>query len=218
MNGVHSQDRPLAPVEPLARVAAMAEPRPLLQRAAIVEAARDVIVTGGLKALSLRRLASQLGVTAPALYAHVRDKQDLLRALAEDEFERLVAHFDEVDEADPIERIKAHSRAYVEHTREQPELFRVMFLFPPELSPADVPDDVNLPGATKAFAAAAEAVEDAVRSGALVADDPLLVALTLWAGVHGVASVLQLGFGLPAELEDQLIDEVIGRILAGYQQ
>ena len=152
------------------------------------------------------------------MYAHVGDKRDLLRALAEEEFERLVARFNEIEVTDPIERIKAHGRAYVKHTREQPELFRVMFMFPPELTVADVPDDVNLPGATKAFAIAAEAVEAAIDAGALVSDNPLLAALTLWAGVHGVASALQLGFGLPAELEDQLMDEVTDRILAGYQQ
>jgi AcrR family transcriptional regulator len=196
----------------------MAADRAPLQREAIIDAARDLIVTGGLEALSLRRLAGQLGVTAPALYAHVRDKQDLLRALAEEEFERLVARFDEVDpEADPIERIRAHGRAYVEHARSQPELFRTMFLFPPELAPADVPADAPLPGATKAFAAAAAAVDDAISSGALVADDALLVALTLWSGTHGVATVLQLGFGLPPELEEQMIDEVTDRILAGYR-
>ena len=57
--------------------------RPLLHREAIVAAARELIVADGLEALSLRRLAARLGVTAPALYAHVRDKQDLLRAVAE---------------------------------------------------------------------------------------------------------------------------------------
>jgi AcrR family transcriptional regulator len=196
----------------------MAAERTPLQREAIIDAARDLIVTGGLEALSLRRLAAQLGVTAPALYAHVRDKQDLLRALAEEEFERLVARFAEVDpHAAPLDRVRAHGRAYVEHARSQPELFRVMFLFPPELAPADVPADAPLPGATKAFAAAAEAVSDAIAAGDLVADDPLLVALTLWSGSHGVATVLQLGFGLPAELEEQMIDEVTDRLIAGYR-
>jgi AcrR family transcriptional regulator len=195
---------------------AAAPDRPPLQREAIVEAARDLIVAGGLEALSLRRLAAQLGVTAPALYAHVRDKQDLLRALAEGEFDKLVARFDAVTEPDPVARIRAHGRAYVEHARENPELFRVMFLFPPELGAADVPDDVKLPAATKAFTAAASAVTEATEAGAIVADDPLLVALTLWSGTHGVATVLQLGFGLPAELEDRMIDEVTDRILAGY--
>ncbi len=194
----------------------MAEREPL-QREAIIEAGRQLVVTGGLEALSLRRLASQLGVTAPALYAHVRDKQDLLRAIAEIEFDRLVARFDAVSATDPVERIRAHGRAYVEHAREQPELFRVMFLFPPEAIPADVPDDAKLPGATKAFAAAAGTVEAALESGALVADDPLLLALTLWSGAHGVATVLQLGFDLPPELEDAMVDDITDRIIAGYR-
>src|SRR6478735_2661029 len=191
--------------------------RPPLHRDAIVAEARALIVADGLEALSLRRLAGQLGVTAPALYAHVRDKQDLLRALAEGEFERLVARFDAVTATDPITRIKAHGRAYVAHAQANPELFRVMFLFPPDLTPASVPEAVQLPGATKAFAAAAGAVEEAVQAGQIASDDPLLVALTLWSGSHGVATVLQLGFGLPAELEEAMIDEMTDRLLAGYR-
>lgn len=194
-------------------------PRLPLQREAIIEAARDLIVSDGLGALSLRRIAGQLGVTAPALYAHVRDKQDLLRAVAEAEFDELVSRFDAVTATDPVERIRAHGRAYVAYAREQPELFRVMFLFPPDLTAATVPfpDEMRLPGATKAFAAAGAAVEEAIASGALRAEDPLLVALTLWSGAHGVATVLQLGFGLPPDLEDAMIDEVTDRIIAGYQ-
>ena len=176
-----------------------------------------MIIADGLEALSLRRLAARLGVTAPALYAHVRDKQDLLRTLAEGEFEALVARFDAVSDPDPIARIKGHGRAYVAHARENPELFRVMFLFPPDLSPSSLPAGVELPGATKAFEAAAGAVEEAIAAGSIAADDALLVALTLWSGSHGVATVLQLGFGLPRELEDAMIDEVTDRLLAGYR-
>ncbi len=188
-----------------------------LQREAIIAATRRLITSGGLEALTLRRLAATLGVTAPALYGHVKDKQDLLRAVAEDEFDRLVARFDAVTDPDPVARIRAYNHAYVDHAREHPETFRVMFLFPPDLAGAsDVPDDVVLPGATRAFAAAASAVTDAVESGALTADDPLLVALALWSAVHGVASVLHLGLGLDRALEDALVDEVLDRVLAGY--
>ncbi len=191
--------------------------RPPLQRDAIVAAARDLVASVGLEALSLRRLAAALGVTAPALYAHVTDKDDLLRAVAEIEFDGLVARYDEVATADPVERMKAHARIYVAYARAQPELFRVMFLFPPDLGDsAAVPGDITLPAATRAFTVAATAVEEAVASGAIVADDPLLVTLTMWAGVHGVANVLLLGFEMPPELEDALVDEVIERTLAGY--
>lgn len=192
--------------------------RPPLQREAIVEAARDLIAEDGLDALSLRRLAGRLGVTAPALYAHLEDKRDLLKAVAEIEFGALVQRFDEVADLAPLDRIRANGRAYVAHARANPELFRVMFLFPPDIAPLDAAGAEATPGATKAFGAAADAVQAAIDAGLLATDDPLLTALTMWSGVHGVAEVLQLGFGLPPELEEAMVDDVIERILAGYRR
>jgi TetR/AcrR family tetracycline transcriptional repressor len=54
-----------------------------LARAAIVRRALKIGETEGLEAVSLRRLASEFGVTPMALYRHVRDKQDLINAMAE---------------------------------------------------------------------------------------------------------------------------------------
>lgn len=190
--------------------------RALLQREAIVEAARQLVTEEGLDALSLRRLAARLGVTAPALYAHVEHKRDLLRALAEGQFEALVARFDAVADLPPLERIRAHGRAYVDHVRENPELFRLMFLFPPDLGPADLPEGIELPGATRAFEAAAAAVAEAAAAGDIESDDPLLASLVMWSAMHGVASILQLGFELPPGFEDRLITEVTDRLLSGY--
>ena len=54
-----------------------------LTRAAIVRRAQKIGETEGLDGVSLRRLASEFGVTPMALYRHVRDKQDLINAMAE---------------------------------------------------------------------------------------------------------------------------------------
>jgi AcrR family transcriptional regulator len=54
-----------------------------LTRAAIVRRALKIGETEGLHAVSLRRLASEYGVTPMAIYRHVRDKQDLINAMAE---------------------------------------------------------------------------------------------------------------------------------------
>lgn len=188
-----------------------------LQRQAIVEAARDLVAAEGLDALSLRRLATILGVTAPALYAHVDNKEDLLRAVAADRFNELVARY-EVAASSPLGRVRSQSRAYIGLARENPHLFQVMFLFPPDLGMgAALPDDLELPAATQAFNLAAQAVVDAVDAGELVTDDPLIVALALWSAVHGVAGVLLLGLELPEDLAERLIDEVIDHVIAGYR-
>ena len=103
----------------------VANERPALSRDAVVNAARDIVAADGLDGLSLRRVAKVLGVTAPALYAHVDDKLDLLRAVAELEFEHLAARFDDIETADPVERVGQQAFVYVEHALEDPALFQV---------------------------------------------------------------------------------------------
>lgn len=190
--------------------------RPGLQREAIIEAAREMIVAGGVEALSLRRLGRQLGVTAPALYAYVDDKQELLRAVAEIELDSLATRFAAVPDVDPLDRIRAHGRLYVEYARDEPELFRVTLMARSALADNTLDAETRLPVTTAAFSMATAAVDEAIANGQIQAQDSRLVALTLWSAAHGVATVLQLGLSLPVELEDLLIDEITDRVLAGY--
>ncbi|MFJ9177469.1 TetR/AcrR family transcriptional regulator [Streptomyces sp. NPDC102360] len=62
----------------------MARPRkPLLSRDRIVDAARALVDTEGLAAVSTRRLAAELGVSGPSLYNHFRTKDQILEAVAD---------------------------------------------------------------------------------------------------------------------------------------
>jgi TetR/AcrR family transcriptional regulator, tetracycline repressor protein len=49
----------------------------------VVRRAVDLMAEAGLEALTLRRLATELGVSAPTLYWHVRNKRELLDLMAE---------------------------------------------------------------------------------------------------------------------------------------
>ena len=53
-----------------------------LTKTAIVQAALDLLDEAGMDGLTVRALASRLGVQAPALYWHVRNKQALLDEMA----------------------------------------------------------------------------------------------------------------------------------------
>jgi TetR/AcrR family tetracycline transcriptional repressor len=57
--------------------------RPQLSKASVVERALKVADADGLDALTIRKLAQELGVTPMALYWHFRSKDDLLVGLAE---------------------------------------------------------------------------------------------------------------------------------------
>jgi AcrR family transcriptional regulator len=195
--------------------------RARLQRDAIVEEARSLISSDGLDALTLRRLADRFSVSAPALYFHFRDKDELLRAVAERQFDDLMARYAEIDAAAdpsrPLDRVRAQCRNYVRMSQHDPELFRVMFLFPPDLGGVlVVPEGSELPAATRAFQMAVGAIEDAITAGDLDDEDPLVVALSLWAAMHGIANLLLLGLGMTPDAEDALVTEVTGRMLRGY--
>lgn len=61
----------------------MARPsKPLITRAAAVEASIEIIDSEGLTAFSLPRLAAHLGVRAPSLYHHFTDKNEILTLVA----------------------------------------------------------------------------------------------------------------------------------------
>lgn len=196
-------------------------PRNALSRQAIIDAAATMVSDVGLDQLSLRRMATHLGVTAPALYAHVSDKSDLLRSIAETGFGDLVTRCEAATDPDPLARIRQLSHAYVEYALAEPEIFRLMFLFRPrEISAEGTADgdtvDNELELATQAFALPMAAISEALAASLIHPDrDPLGTALTLWTVSHGLASVLLLGMGFDIATRDRLIDDVISLTLAG---
>lgn len=189
-------------------------PQPL-SREAVIKAARDLIVHDGLDAVSLRRVGASLEVTAPALYAYVSDKRDLLQAVAEQEFASLRRRFDTVTDPDPVDRTRAYCRAYIDHARAEPELFKTMFLFQPDIGLGPAATDARSSAATETFQLPTEAVTEAIAAGRYHQTDPVLAALSMWAALHGLAEVLIMGFEFDEEFEEQLIDNVIETVIRG---
>ncbi len=186
-----------------------------LTREAIARAARQILVSEGLHAVSLRRVASMLGVTAPALYAHVADKRDLLQGIVGQEFDLLIERFRGVEANGPIEQLEAQCRAYVDHALQNEDLFRAMFLFRPELTGEQQGDEPALINRlvdelrTTMQAAQAEHRLDAANLD--------LAALTLWSAVHGVVITLLAGPPMQIELRAALADSAIGAALTGLR-
>lgn len=192
-----------------------------LSRERIVAEARVLLSEESLEQMSLRRLANRLGVTAPALYAYVVDKQDLLAAVAETGFAELLARFEQIPSEDPAEVLREMARAYVGYALEHPSVFRVMFHFPP--STLHVPEANALDGATAVFSWSSDAVARAQAAGVIDPDrDPAMAALVLWTASHGSASVLLLGApdGNVREIPEfaGLVDAMVDTALLGLAQ
>lgn len=160
----------------------------------ILAAARDLFVEHGYEAVSLRKIASAIGYTAPALYTHFPDKTELLAELCRRDFAILAAGFIRLGRIeDPIERVYRIGLAYIRFAREHPNHYRLMFMapHPKDLSPSEEDLAAMRDPDQDAYAFLLKAVNEAMAAGRFRPEysDAELVAQTLWAGVHGVASL-----------------------------
>jgi AcrR family transcriptional regulator len=99
-------------------------------RAAAVRAATKAVAERGLEALSLRELASSLGVSPPALHHHFANKTDLIAAAAGAAFADLdkeLAAAEAAPSASPAARLEELTVAYVRFAIERPGAFRLIF-------------------------------------------------------------------------------------------
>ncbi|TVQ15961.1 MAG: TetR/AcrR family transcriptional regulator [Balneolaceae bacterium] len=103
-------------------------------RRLILDEARHLMITQGYNSLSMRKIASKAGCSATSIYLYFRNKDDLLHALIEEGFEMLRARLVETAATiqDPLQRLEALCREYVQFGLLNPEYYEVMFLLRPE--------------------------------------------------------------------------------------
>jgi AcrR family transcriptional regulator len=179
-------------------------------RRALIDAVVEAIASDGIEALNLRQLAAQVGVTAGAPYHHFPNREELLRAVAEEGFLRLEASLiaaRDAAPADPSARLEALGRAYVSFATSHPGYFRVMFH-----------GEANVSGPTKPGLRSFHLLRDAVlacqETGAAPPGDPAPLVLTAWSAVHGFAT-LWVDRALPFEgMEPERMAPEVGRLVA----
>jgi AcrR family transcriptional regulator len=158
--------------------------------AALVQAAREIVESQGVDALSLRRVARQAKVSHGAPYHHFAGKAELLAAVAADGFDQMLAAIRaeqaKYDSDDHFGRVVAVGAAYVTFARQSPAIFRLMFR--PELThPNDYPPLKEAEART--FGSLVDAIIACQQAGLLPGSDPLPPSLAAWSTVHGFATL-----------------------------
>src|SRR3954447_23972770 len=158
-------------------------------RRALLEGAERALDDGGARALSLRAVAREIGVSHAAPSRHFADKQELLDALALEGFRRLGDDMDAALARAPATfeaRFGAVAHAYVSFATEHAALLELMY---DSKHRAGGAGDALRAAADHAFAAPLGLVCDAQAAGDIVAGDPDGVATVAWATLHGLAAM-----------------------------
>jgi AcrR family transcriptional regulator len=162
-------------------------------RERLCDAAARIFVEEGEAALSMRRLAAEVGCSAMAPYRHFADKEALIAAVRAAAFTRLADTLDGVAR-DGRHRAADVGEAYVRFARENPAAYKLMF----DLAQ---PDESGYPelaaAAARARATMTGYVHELVDAGVL-AGDPVQLGFVFWATIHGLI-VLDLAGRIPAD-------------------
>lgn len=98
-------------------------------KSALVEGFLEMLANASAESISLRKLASHVGVAATAVYNHFKNKDELAAAVKI----RCLAHFanwleSHVEEgSEPEDRIYALSKAYFQYSLKHPQYFQFIF-------------------------------------------------------------------------------------------
>lgn len=203
----------ITPAARAARTRARKGDGELLRDEILAAAMRVLAEAGSEQAMSIRAVADAAGVTAPSIYMHFADKTDLVYAVCERHFTELDAHIEGVLDGitDPVERLGARGRAYIQFGLDHAEQYRVLFMAmdaPATFTPEKM-------GEMAGFAHLVDNVQQCMDTGAIAGDDAEMVSVGLWAVVHGVTSLLVSRPGFPWPPVDALVDHLLRVHLVG---
>jgi AcrR family transcriptional regulator len=160
------------------------------RRAEILAAAERIFVEVGYEGATIRRIADEVGLSSTALYMHFSEKSEILHEICRGAFERLKAANAAVITADvpPEIRLRRLLDAYVSFGFDNPNAYRLIYLTRPAEAREGAESAAQVLGAElyRSFEAVVAAVETEGRLNGAVRP----VAQALWAGAHGIVSLM----------------------------
>lgn len=182
-------------------------------RSAIVDAAAELLATGGLGGLSVRAIAANVGASTKVIYSHCGGKPGIISALYSRGFESLAKTMKDAASTGgtPRVRLLAVARAYRDFAVASPHLYELMY--GPrvrELLPS--PDDRD--DARRLQTIVTELFVEAQAEGQFRKSDPVDLSRIFWAALHGCVS-LELTNWFTLSEGEQRLDQLITIVLDG---
>jgi len=158
----------------------------------IIDAARELFVSRGVEAVTMREIAKRIGYSATSIYSHFADKEAVLRAVCDTDFLALATSLKNIMQiADPVKRMQALGQGYAAFALTHPNHYRLMFM---AAHVAHDPAKSSLQqnsAEQDAYFQLRSVVSEVHAEGYFKTElqDVDLIAQTIWAGIHGVCSL-----------------------------
>src|ERR1022692_1456431 len=186
-------------------------------REEILDAARTLFVKEGYESVSIRRIADMIEYAPGTIYLYFRDKAEILDRICEETFAKLIVRMQAIehDSAAPLDKLRRGLRTYIQFGLDNPNHYILTFI---QAKVHHQADSVFQSTGLKAFSCLRQCVQECVDARELVSNDADELAQTLWAGVHGLTSLLITCSGFPFVEQNRLIDRMVQTLVDGVRR
>jgi len=185
-------------------------------REALLNAAERLLAAEGPGAVTIRRLADEVGTSTRAIYSLFGGKEGLYSALfrqAADTFYRLAAAVPRA--TDPLDELIPLGMSYRQSALAEPNLYGLLF---GRLVPEFIPTQDDVQYARRGQDRIRDTVRRCIDAGSFPGRDPEMLLNELWGVVHGLASLELMGCFGPPEAADVVWRETLTTFAAGLRQ
>jgi len=185
----------------------------------ILDAARELFVNEGYENVSMRRVAEKIEYSPTTIYLYFEDKASLLYAICEETFAKLAKRMEAITREcdDPVEVLRRGCRAYVDFGLKYPNHYKLTFINHPQ-HPKDHKKHLREESmGMKAYGNLRAAVEACIKAKKFRAGDVEAVTQMVWAGEHGITSLLISMPDFPWVKKSELIDLTIETLISGLK-
>ena len=184
------------------------------RRAEILAAAERIFVDHGYEGATIRKIADEVGLSSTALYMHFSDKSEILHEICERAFEQLLTMNRAVldEPGTPEQRMRRLMQSYVRFGFENPNAYRLVYMTRP--LEAQQAQTVAQSLGYELFGAFVQVVEEGAADGRL-RGETRATAQALWAGAHGVVSLMITKPYFDWVERDLLIDTLLDALFVG---
>lgn len=160
-------------------------------RERILAAARKAFERHGLEGLSLREVATKVGITPMAIYRHFESKEALVDALVLDALDEWSARVAALPAADGLAKVEQMGEAFLDFALREPRRFEAAFLLPSRKA-RRYPDDFAA-GRSPAGNVQLGVLEEGIRQGKLAGATPVEIMLINSALSQGLVTLYRAG-------------------------
>jgi len=190
-------------------------------RQEILDAASELFVRDGFENVSMRRIAEKIEYSPTTIYLYFKDKAELLEEVCHETFARLVPRLSKImaQPGDPVDRLKGGLLAYIEFGLQYPDHYRATLMIPvPEGFDHKKHHEPNSPG-MQAFGFLITGITECIQAGKFPSSIKVeLAAQTLWAGIHGITSLLITHVHFPWVGREAVIQSMVDTLVKGLEE